>query len=74
MEKTTLYLPTEMLQALRALARRKGCPQAEVIRAALRNYLDQQERPLPRSVGMGDDPDLHGADTEDWLAANWHPE
>jgi hypothetical protein len=29
------------------------------------------ERPKARSIGIVDDPNLHGEDTEDWLRRNW---
>ena len=28
----------------------------------------------PRSIGMGSDPELSGADSEDWLRAHFPPE
>ncbi len=74
MEKTTLYLPQDLQQELRDMARRTRRPQAELIREALRAYLEQQGRPRPRSIGIGDNPDLHAEDTEDWLAKHWRPE
>jgi plasmid stability protein len=75
MDKTTLYLPTELRIALRERSRRMGRPQAEVIREALQAYLHEHEgRPMPRSIGIGSDPELSGADAEDWLRAHFPPE
>jgi len=51
MEKTTLYLPTELQASLRALARRTGRSQANLIREALETYVAGQERPRPKSIG-----------------------
>ena len=73
MEKTTLYLPTELHRALRELSRRTGRPQADVVREALHLYIGQQSRPPLRSLGMGEDPDLSGEQSEDWLAEHWRP-
>lgn len=73
MEKTTLYLPTQLHRALRELSRRTGRTQAEVMREALQAYVQGQERPPLRSLGLGENTELHGADTEDWLEANWRP-
>ena len=74
MEKTTLYLPRELHVAIRVLARRRGRSQAAVIRDALQDYVERSE-PVPLvSLGAGADPNLSGADVEEWLAANWHPE
>ncbi len=73
MVKTTLYLPPELREELRETARRTRRPQAELIREALRAYLKQQGRPLPRSIGIADNPDVSGADAEEWLEAHWRP-
>lgn len=73
MEKTTLYLPSDLHRALKELSRRTGQPQAEVIRDALQLYMRQQNRPSLRSIGMGEDAELHAAQTEAWLEENWRP-
>lgn len=69
-EKTTLYLPSELHRALRAQARRSGKPQAELVREALTAYLDALPQQLPRSLGVGEDV-LTGGESEDWLAREW---
>ena len=69
--KTTLYLPEGTQRRLRELARRTGRPQSDLVRQALDRYLGNQSSPLPASVGSGEDPDLNGRDSEDWLRANW---
>ena len=71
MNKTTLYLPEELQAALKAVARRTGRPQADLIREALETYLGQQVRPQPRSVGAGEDAELAARDSEAWLKARW---
>jgi hypothetical protein len=73
MEKTTLYLPSELQVALRDAARRTGRSQAEIIREALATYLQQHRRPMPRSLGRGENPDLNGDETEAWLEAHFRP-
>jgi predicted transcriptional regulator len=52
MEKTTLYLPTELLAAYSALARRQHRAKAELMRDALREYAERQEQRLPKWIGM----------------------
>lgn len=71
MEKTTIYLTPEMHRALKETARLEKRPQAEVLRRALEEYLERRERPRLRSVGIGEDRELSGADSEDWLRAEW---
>jgi Ribbon-helix-helix protein, copG family len=71
MQKTTLYLPDELQRQLQEASRRMGRSQADLIREALASFLGSVEPPMPRSIGIADDPDLHGEDTEDWLRRNW---
>jgi hypothetical protein len=70
-EKTTLYLPADLQRALREASRRTGRPQAELIRQALYGYLEHERRPRPRSIGLGDAPDVSGRDAEAWLEREW---
>jgi predicted transcriptional regulator len=74
MDKTTIYIPTELHAELKAIARRSGRPQAEVIREALATYVAQQERPWPRSFGIAESGQVSAADSEDWLRENWEPD
>jgi Ribbon-helix-helix protein, copG family len=71
MEKTTLYLPSELRQALKEAARSEKTAQAVVIRRALEEYLERRERPRLLSVGVGEDRELFGSESEDWLRAEW---
>jgi predicted transcriptional regulator len=71
MEKTTLYLPTELQAGIRDLARRTGRPQAAIIREALERFVGDQERPLPRSIGAGMGGRVNAADSEAWLRSEW---
>jgi predicted transcriptional regulator len=73
MHKTTLYLPEATRRRLRDMARRTGQPQANLVRHALDAYLNAEASPLPKSIGAGEDLDLSGRNTEDWLRANWRP-
>lgn len=71
MERTTLYLPSDLAERLRGLARRKRRSLAWVVREALERYLSEQERPVPSSLGAGEDAEVSAADSEDWLRARW---
>jgi len=42
-----------------------------LLRRALEEYLERRERPLPLSVGVGEDEGLSGVDSEAWLEAGW---
>jgi plasmid stability protein len=73
MRKTTLYLPDALHETLRSTARRIGKSQADIVREALEAYLQAQPRPIPRSIGAGEDPNLSGEDSEAWLREHWDP-
>ena len=47
MIKTTIYLPEAMKRRIEALARQRGCAEADVIRTAVEEYT-ARERPRPR--------------------------
>jgi len=71
MEKTTLYLPAEMQRALREVARRERKSQAEVMREALATYLKRYEKAEFSFIGIGEDDELTGRDSEAWLEGAW---
>lgn len=71
MEKTTLYLPTDLQRALQEQARRSGRPQAELVREALRSYLEGAASPRPRSLGLGEDSELSARESKAWLTGHW---
>ncbi|MGH7903239.1 MAG: ribbon-helix-helix protein, CopG family [Candidatus Dormibacteraceae bacterium] len=71
MEKTTLYLPTELQHRIRDLARRQHRSQAQLVREALERYLAEQPRRTFHSAGSGEDGEISGATSEDYLRARW---
>ncbi len=71
MEKTTLYLPDDLRQELRAAARRTGQSQAAIVRDAVRSFLDARPAALPRSVGAVSDETFDARDDEAYLAHAW---
>lgn len=71
MEKTTLYLPSDLQRSLGAAAKREGRSQAEIIREAISAYLTGRAPTLLRSIGAGSDGEVSGATSEDWLRKNW---
>jgi len=80
MEKTTLYLPMALQAELRALARRSGRPQAELIREAVADYVARQDHPWPSSIGSAGDAEeaadaaVSGQASEQWLREEWSRE
>jgi metal-responsive CopG/Arc/MetJ family transcriptional regulator len=49
--KTTVYMPEDLRRALDAAARATGQSQADLIRRAVREYLDDRPQALPASIG-----------------------
>lgn len=47
MDKTTIYLPTELKSAIKRVARQRGVSEAEVIRDSIRDAVGN-DRPRPR--------------------------
>jgi len=75
MEKTTLYLPAELLAQYTILARKRGRPKAEVMRDALAAYAARQEREMPDWIGMLDgEDDFNSSNVKSWLRENWEPD
>ena len=71
MEKTTLYLPSELQRSLAATAKREGRSQAEIVRDALSTYFSGNAPLRPHSIGAGSDNEVTGATSEEWLRKNW---
>lgn len=71
MVKTSVYLPHELRQELRTLARRTGRPQAELLRDAVRRYVDEQPGELPSSVGVASSAGLAARDAKARVHAEW---
>lgn len=72
-EKTTLYLPSDLQLALREEAQRTGRAQAEIMRDALRERLARRGRldSLDGFAGVVDVPRAAARDDEERLAADW---
>ena len=64
MEKTTVYLPEDLVRRLKRVAARKRVSEASVIRAAIELYTETVERQRPRTALYES-----GAPIEDWGAA-----
>jgi len=71
---TTIQLPPELRQQLEALAERTGRTEAEIIVEAVETYLRAERRPRLRSLGAFQDDEVHAANLDEWLKANWRPE
>jgi len=67
-EKTTLYLPPELMTAFAALAHKQRRAKAELMRDALRQYVERQEYQLPDWVGMiASDNKVNSSNVKEWL-------
>lgn len=71
--KTMIELPAELERALHEIAQQTGKPESEVIQEALAIYISGVRRSRLRSLGAGEDDELRGSETEDWLTQTWRP-
>lgn len=73
MAETTLVIPTDLKTEIEEVSRREHRSEVDVIRDALRQYVDQLD-PIdwPRSIGMASDGSFNAADDEKYLAEGWN--
>jgi hypothetical protein len=69
MVKTTVYLPDDDMQALKAAARRRHQSEAELIREGIRRVLAEEAGPVLPDFGFLDAPPATATDIDDALAA-----
>lgn len=74
MNKTTRYLTADLHAAIKALSGRTGRSQAEIIRLALRHYVERQGAPRFVSFGVIDEAPVQSDEIEEWLREHWRPE
>lgn len=74
MEKTTVYLPAELKQRIKRVARKDGLSEAEVIRAALDSYtaLAMADPLWPKSFGIAESGRVPAEDFDTWKDENWN--
>jgi hypothetical protein len=74
MKKITIYIPEELAVSVTVAAKQRGTSEAALIREAIATYVATVKRPRPDIVGSVSIDGVEGADTEEWLLANWRPE
>ena len=50
-EKTTFSIEPEIMHIVHQIANEEGCTQEDVIREALKNYIQHISRPKPKDIG-----------------------
>jgi predicted transcriptional regulator len=75
MRKTTIYVPDELKIEIEAVSKREHRPEAEIIREAVTQYLENRRSDRwPRSFGMVADGSFDPAEDERYLAEHWKPD
>lgn len=75
MRRTTLCLPDDLKIEIEAVSKMERRSEAEVMRDALRQYVDQRRQDRwPRSIGMAADGSFDAADDEHYLKDHWKPD
>ena len=72
--RTSFLLPADLQAMLRETSTRLGRSQTELVREALRTYLASLKPPPPTCIGIGEDKNLSGAESERWLFGEWDKE
>ena len=72
MVDTTLVIPKDLKTEIEEVSRREHRTEVDVLRDALRQYIEQQPASrLPRSIEASADDALHPAKDEEYVKANW---
>lgn len=66
MNKTTVYLPDDLREAVKRVARSRGVPEAEVIRDAIRQVV-AKERPKPQFGIVTGDGSSVADNIDEWM-------
>ena len=75
MKKATLYLPEELKVDIETLSKVEKRSEAEIMRDALRDYVDQKlQIRSPRSIGMISDGSFDPENIDQYLQDNWKPD
>jgi hypothetical protein len=74
MHKTTIYLSEELRSEIKLASRKEGRTEADIIRTILDDHFDRRRNDLPSIFGQWSGGTIRGAESEDWLRENWHPE
>ena len=74
MHKTTIYLTDEHIAEIKLTSRTEGRSEAEIVREALDDYFERRRNDVPAIFGTWSGGTIGGADSEEWLRENWHPE
>jgi metal-responsive CopG/Arc/MetJ family transcriptional regulator len=69
--KTTIYMPEDLRRALDAAARATGQSQADLIRRAVRVYLNDRPQALPHSIGRHRGGAFRASEDEAQLDGAW---
>lgn len=74
MRKTTIYLSEEIVGEIKLASKSEGRSEAEIVREALDDYFERRRRDVPAIFGTWSGGTIGGANSEEWLRENWHPE
>ena len=70
----TLTIPTDLYNQIKTLAKSAEQSEPELLAEAIRALEREQLRNRFKSIGLGSDTEVTGANSEDWLRDNWNPD
>jgi len=71
MDRTTVFIPTDLRRRLADEARRRRQPQAALIREALAQYLLASPVDLPKLLGATSVPEVDAREAKAWVRQQW---
>jgi predicted transcriptional regulator len=73
MKRTSVFLDEELESRLDEASARLGRAKAEIVRAALDEYLRRHARPWPSSIGVGESSDdgITSVNVKEWVHRQW---
>ena len=71
MKSVTIDIPDDLAISLAAYARQLETTEDDLIRRAIDHYLRTVVQKRPTMIGSVSNPEVRGADTEDWLLVHW---
>jgi metal-responsive CopG/Arc/MetJ family transcriptional regulator len=75
MEKTTLFIPVEIIAAINELAQRHGRSRGDLMREALQEYVEKHDQKLSDWIGIIDsEGEFDSTNVKAWLRDKWKPD
>lgn len=72
-QTASITIPEDLVESLSRAAAHTGRPETSILREAIEAYMRNFERPVFRSLGVGNDTEVSSTNVKDWLKQNDRP-